>query len=217
MVVPQLYLLGAAGAKNLHSYVAGGGHLLVSYFSGVVDAHDAVHEEGLSGPLGKVLGVDVQEMAPLRAGERVTVEPAGDLLVAGFAADVWTEHVAVAADTEVVARFGDGPAAGEPALTCRTIGAGTAWYLATRPDPAGLTVVLDAVYAAAGIVAGRTLAADLDIVERRTAGDRFQFLVNNSVQDVVVATSGVELLTGAAVPDAGQEVPAGTVRVVRRG
>jgi len=215
VVVPQLYLLGARGAKNLNSYVAEGGHLLVSYFSGVVDAHDAVHPEGLSGPLGKVLGVDVQEMAPLRGDQWVTVEPTGDLLVADFTADVWTEHLAVGADTEVVARFRDGPAAGEPALTRRTIGAGTAWYLGTRPDSAGLTAVLDAVYKGAGIVPGRALPVDLDIVERRTGPDRFQFLVNNSGQDVLVATSGVELITGTVVPDAGQEVPAGAVRVVR--
>jgi len=216
VVVPQLYLLGARGAKNLRSYVAEGGHLLVSFFSGVVDANDAVHEEGLSGPLGRVLGVDLHEMAPLRAGEQVTVKPVDAALDSGFTADVWTEHLVVEGDTEVVARFTGGPAIGGPALTRRVVGGGTAWYLATRPDPAGLTAVLDAVYAAAGITPNRDLPVDLDLVERRTASDRFQFLVNNSAQDVVVGTSGVELLTGTAVPPAGQEVPAGSVRVVQR-
>jgi len=218
VVVPQLYLLGALAADNLHAYVAGGGHLLASYFSGAVDANDRVHPEGLSGPLGRVLGVDVQELAPLRADERVTVEPAAAaVLSATFTADVWTEHVAVVGDTDVVARFRDGPAAGEPALTRRIIGGGTAWYLATRPTPAGLMTVVDAVYAAAGIVPDRALPADLEVVERSSATDRFQFLVNHSEQDTVVATSGVELVTGTSVPGAGQNVPAGTVRVVRRG
>lgn len=217
MVVPQLYLLGALAADNLHAYVAGGGHLLASYFSGVVDAHDRVHPEGLSGPLGRVLGVDVQELAPLRIDERVTVEAADVALAATFTADVRTEHVAVVRDTNVVARFRDGPAAGEPALTRRTIGDGTAWYLATRPTTVGLMAVVDAVYAAAGIVPDRLLPADLEVVERSSATDRFQFLVNHWGQDVVVATSGVGLVIGTSVPDAGENVPAGAVRVVRRG
>jgi len=221
VVAPQLYLLGAAAAKNLQGYVAEGGSLLVSFFSGVVDAHDGVHPEGLSGPLGALLGVDVEEMAPLRADERAVVQPvvdgAGEAVVAGFTADVWTEHVVVADDTHVVARFGDGPAAGGPALTRRAVGDGTAWYLATRPDEAGLTAVMDAVYASSGIAPERDLPAQLEVVERRAGSDRFQFLVNHSEQDVVVGTSGVELVTGAVVPGTGQQVPAGAVRVVRRG
>jgi beta-galactosidase len=64
VIAPQLYLLEASAAKNLDAYVAGGGQLLVSYFSGIVDSTDAVHPQGLSGPLGDVLGVDVQEFAP---------------------------------------------------------------------------------------------------------------------------------------------------------
>ena len=75
---------------------------------------------------------------------------------------------------------------------------------------------MDAVYADAGIVPDRSLPADLDVVERSSATDRFQFLVNHSGQDAVVATSGVELVTGTPVPDSGQNVPAGSVRVVRR-
>ena len=37
-----------AAAKNLRRYVDGGGHLLVSYFSGIVDENDTVHPGGLS-------------------------------------------------------------------------------------------------------------------------------------------------------------------------
>jgi beta-galactosidase len=212
VIAPQLYLVGDRAAKHLGSYVAEGGHLLVSYFSGVVDANDGVHPQGLSGPLGEVLGVDVQEFAPLRAGDVVTV--AGS---PGFAADVWAEQLVPAADTEVLATFADGPTAGEPALTRRSLGSGTAWYLATRPDETGLAAVLSAVYAAAGLVPDRSSPPDLDVVERRGAGGRFQFLVNNSGVDAAVSTGGVELLTGTPVPaDRPHVVPAGAVHVIRR-
>lgn len=43
VVAPSAYLLAEAAAKNLHLYVEAGGHLLVSYFSGIVDENDTIH------------------------------------------------------------------------------------------------------------------------------------------------------------------------------
>ena len=80
----------------------------------------------------------------------------------------------------------------------------------------GLTAVVDAVHAAAGIVPDRALPADPEVVEHSGVTDRFQFLLNYSGQEAVVATGGVELVAGASAPDAGQNVPAGAVRAVRR-
>jgi beta-galactosidase len=216
VLAPQLYLLGAEAAKNLGSFVAEGGHLLVSYFSGVVDANDGVHPEGLSGPLGDVLGVDVEEFAPLRAGESVTLtmdEGSTD----GLHADVWSEHLRVRPGTEVLGRFADGPAAGGAALTRRELGQGTAWYLATRLADGDLAAVLDLVYAAAGLTATRDLPPGLDVVDRWSGRTRYRFLVNNGAHAAQVPTGpGHELLTDGPVPPAGVlDVPAGAVRVVR--
>jgi beta-galactosidase len=211
VVAPQLYLVGAQAAKNLESFVLEGGQLLVSYFSGVVDAHDGVHPEGLSGPLGRVLGVDVEEFAPLRADERVHV----DLGAGGsrLLADVWAEHVVVDPGTEVLGRFADGPASGRPALTRRAVGAGSAWYLATRPDSAGLRQVLDLVGADAGVQPRRDLPDDFDVVDRTDGSTRFRFLVNGSGLDVTVDGMGEELVTGRRT-DGRVTVPAGAVRVL---
>jgi beta-galactosidase len=44
VVVPALYLMTEAAGNNLTEYVENGGTLVVSYFSGIVDEHDAVHE-----------------------------------------------------------------------------------------------------------------------------------------------------------------------------
>ena len=43
VVVPSLYLISPESVANLRQYVANGGALLVSYFSGVVDQNDAVY------------------------------------------------------------------------------------------------------------------------------------------------------------------------------
>ena len=148
VIVPQMYLLDEEAAENLRGYVQNGGHLVVSYFSGVVDRNDAVHPQGLSGPLGEVLGIEVKEFAPLTAGTTVRLS----LADVSLTADVWTDRLAVTgSDTDVVARFVDGPAAGGPAVTRRRLGDGEAWYLATRLDVDALATVLEPLYDRAGL------------------------------------------------------------------
>ena len=51
----------------------------------------------------------------------------------------------------MVRTFADGDLAGWPALTRRPVGAGAAWYLATRLDADGLQGVTDALIAEAGL------------------------------------------------------------------
>jgi beta-galactosidase len=43
VIAPSLYLVGPDAAANLAAYVRGGGHLVVSYFSGIVDDNDTVY------------------------------------------------------------------------------------------------------------------------------------------------------------------------------
>ena len=65
VVVPALYLMTEAAGNNLRAYAENGGTLVVSYFSGIVDEHDAVHEGAYPGALRDVLGLTVEEFPPL--------------------------------------------------------------------------------------------------------------------------------------------------------
>ncbi|WP_433040941.1 beta-galactosidase [Dactylosporangium sp. CS-033363] len=158
VVAPSLYLTTAAGAKNLDAYVTGGGTLLVSYFSGVVDANDTVHPGAHPGALRDLLGVTVEEYLPLRRDQRVTLSD-------GTVADVWAEDLAADA-AEVVLTYADGPAAGQPATTRKAHGRGTAWYVSTRPDPAGLRRLLAPVLAEAGLAGSPDLPDTVEVVRR---------------------------------------------------
>ena len=210
VVVPQMYLVDEHSAQNLRSYVERGGRLLVSYFTGVVDRTDTVHAEGLAGPLGDVLGISVKEFAPLTAGETVHLRLADGYL----SADVWVDRLAVTgSDTEVVARFVDGPAADKPAITRRPLGAGEAWYLATRLDVDALATVLAPLYDSAGLP--RTAAPeDMEIVTRTGDAGRFRVIVNHSSSPAAVPGEGVDAVTGTWV-EPGATVPAGGVLVLR--
>ncbi|NEC50045.1 beta-galactosidase, partial [Actinospica acidiphila] len=147
VVVPALYLTTEAAGDNLRRYVEGGGTLVVSYFSGIVDEHDAVHEGPYPGALRDVLGLTVEEFSPLLEGERVRLTGPGG---AELEADVWTEFV-VPRGAETVWTYADGLTAGRPAVTRHRLGEGTAWYVSTRLGTAGLATVLARAAEDAGV------------------------------------------------------------------
>src|SRR5690606_42123486 len=126
VVVPTLYLCTDETADALRAYVEGGGHLLVTYVSWIVDENDHVRLGGYPGAFRDLLGVRTEEFAPLLPGVTVTLDD-------GSTADVWTELLE-ARDAEVVARYTDGPLPGTPAITRRAVGDGVAGYLATWRD-----------------------------------------------------------------------------------
>ncbi|MGW1208720.1 beta-galactosidase [Streptomyces sp. NPDC002499] len=212
VVVPALYLMTEAAGNNLKEYVEHGGTLVVSYFSGIVDQHDAVHEGPVPGALRDVLGLTVEEFAPLPAGESTRITgPDGSEL----SGDVWTEFV-VPHGADTVWTYADGPAADHPAVTRHRLGEGTAWYVSTRLGAEGLDALLGWASEDARLAPPADLPPDVEVVRRTGESGRFVFAINHTVSDVKVPldASGTELLTGERA--AGRlAVPAGAVRVLR--
>ncbi|MER5177504.1 beta-galactosidase [Streptomyces sp. NPDC002896] len=212
VVVPALYLATEAAGRNLRAYVENGGTLVVSYFSGIVDEHDAVHEGPYPGVLRDVLGLTVEEFSPLLQGEQVRITAADGSELSG---DVWTEFVTPrGADT--VWTYADGLAAGGPAVTRNRLGEGTAWYVSTRLAPRDLDVLLGWACEDARIAPRADLPRDVEVVTRSGESGRYLFVINHTASDakVPLEAHGTELLTGERA--AGRlAVPAGAVRVVR--
>lgn len=208
VIAPAQYLLSTADAAHLNDYVASGGTLVVSYFSAVVDEHDAVHAGGFAAPLEPSLGLTVEEHLPLREGVVADIEFDG----VRYPADVWQEDL-VLSGAEQRAVFADGPAAGSPAVTRHAHGAGTGWYVACRPDAAGLQAIMSAVYADAGL-APAGWPAGVEVVARRGADADYTVAINHTDADVSLAISGTDLVTGA-VSHGTLKVTGGDVAVVR--
>lgn len=194
VVVPASYLLTAAAGANLTRFVADGGTLVVSFFSGAVDEHDAVHPGGFAAPLHDVLGVGVEEYLPLRADESVAVELGAALGGGTVRADVWAEHLTID-DAEVAATYTDGPAAGMAAVTHKAHGAGHAWYISTRFDVAALAPVMHAAYAQAGIERSG-LPDDVEVVRRRGEEVDHVVVLNHTRDAHDVAVAGTDLASG---------------------
>ena len=102
-------------------------------------------------------------------------------------AELWQRIVTVH-DADVLSRFGDGFAAGGPAVTCRR-GTGSAWYVATQPT----TAVLDEIVARVLDDAGVTGLIDepTDGVEAVRRGD-LMFLFNHTTRPVMVSVGSTQ-------------------------
>ncbi|MFD0597411.1 beta-galactosidase trimerization domain-containing protein [Catellatospora coxensis] len=211
VVAPMLHMVTEAVAKDLRGYAEAGGHLVTTYFSGIVDEHDHVWLGGHPGALRDLLGVRVEEFAPLLDHETVTLDD-------GLSATLWTERVQVTGpDVAVLSCYTTGEHAGHPAVTRRTVGEGSAAYVSTRLGSRGLTAVLDGLARAAGVTSELPLESrgDVELTVRRRGAERFAFLVNRTDRPLTVSDLPGEPLLGARSTQGELPLPARGVRVVR--
>ncbi|MEU1972724.1 beta-galactosidase [Microbacterium sp. NPDC019599] len=211
VIAPAQYMLTRADAENLNAYVAQGGTLLVSFFSAIVDEHDAVHEGGFVAPLTPSLGIRVEEFLPLREGDSCGVAWRGEASGV-LRADAWSEDVVIDG-AEVVATYVDGPGAGKPAITRKSHGDGVGWYVSTRLDAEGLAALARAVYQDAGVTPAG-LPEGVEVVTRRSADAEFVVVVNHRDEAVRLPATGTELITGRVLEGAAEVAPGG-VAVIR--
>ncbi|MFJ6453971.1 beta-galactosidase [Paenarthrobacter sp. NPDC091669] len=214
VVAPQLYLLSDAGAENLSSFVRGGGHLLVSAFTDVVDQDDALREGGYQIGLREVLGVTVEDfgalIAPSIGGGQWSV---GDSIPGGSATGPGQSHASVTGPfgsirgeyfceevrvlgADIRGTFTDGRLKGAAALTQQAHGTGRAIYLATIPDDAGMRRVTAWSLAEAGVQPELSgLSPWVEVVRR---GDVLT-VINHGSEPEGVPVNGHDVLSGEPV------------------
>ncbi|MFE5672226.1 beta-galactosidase [Agromyces sp. NPDC056523] len=207
-IAPLLYLVREADAAALTSFVEAGGHLLAGPFTDVVDEFDRFRDGGFATQLGPLCGIRIEDFgalvpvdapagtpgerqAPFR-GERGEVGATAET-IAGTGTLLAEEVRLVAEDARVEASFTDGRRAGDPALTVRAVGAGSARYLATIPDEAGVQAVVDRLLATTGVepvVAG--LPAHVEAARR----GRLLTVINHGGPAVTIEIDGVDAVSG---------------------
>jgi beta-galactosidase len=206
VVVPMLYLVNDQDAQAIARYVEQGGAVVVTYFSGIVEQNDHVRLGGYPGAFRELLGVRVEEFAPLLPDDRVSLSD-------GSTGTRWSE-CGRSTTAEVLARFTSGVAAGSPALTVNEHGSGRAWYVATELDQPGLAALVDALLTERGIAPTiEGLPAGVEAVRREHDERSWLFVLNHTDVGVDVPVTGHDVLADAAVHGA-LTVGPGSVAVV---
>ena len=154
IVLPVGYLLRAAQARAIAERVRAGATLVATFFSGVVDENDRVHEGGAPGPLRDVLGITIEEFeafpSEVQQGVRFT-SPIGTLAAnVDYRASLMCERIWLSS-AKSLAQYTEAFYRGDAAITLNAYGEGTAYYLGTRLDEPDLTAFFGAVAAKHGI------------------------------------------------------------------
>ncbi|WP_309129783.1 beta-galactosidase [Microbacterium sp.] len=220
VVVAGLYMMSQELADKIVDAVERGTHLLVTYFSGIVDSDDHVWLGGYPGALRETLGVRVEEFTPLRAGESVRMQVTDRH--PGVAEDeltgsVWAERLRNTT-AESLAVYSDPALDGAPAITVRdAVGptGGSAWYISTHLAPPSLAAVVGEFCRVARIrPAARVRGSHVEVIRRRGDDRSYLFAINHSPKEAFVDAAGTDLLTGEAFTGRIPLRP-GDVRVIR--
>lgn len=218
LIVPCLYLTTEAASRKFESFVKAGGQLIVTYFSGIVDAADHVHLGGYPGPLRELLGITVDEWRVPADDTPFEIKLSNDAgLKASYEGTFWTETV-FPKTAEVIGRFADGESAGYPAITRNTYGKGSAWYLATDFEPDFYLNLVEMIGNSVGINAPIDSPEGVEVRERHTDSCRYLFCLNHTNQFKTLqlgAIRGHELITDTAINSDSLMIPADDVRIIR--
>ena len=206
VVVPCLYTVSDAQAASIAAAAEAGAQVVVTYFSGIVDQQEHVRLGGYPGAFRELLGVQVEEFFPLQEGDAVHLDD-------GSTASTWTEMLHPRG-AKTIATYEDGPVAGVPAITRHDVGEGTAWYVATSLEPAGVARMVGLVCEEAGLAPMRGVPPGVEVVRRSGEGRSYLFVMNHTTEPVEVPAEGFDLRHNQAVQSS-VLVTAGGVVVIR--
>lgn len=192
VVAPALHMLKGDVAQRLAAVAERGGSVVTTFLSGRVDENDNAFLMDVPGPLGKLMGVRIDEWD---AREPEFVNPVrfadGTLCEARLLFEL-----VIPQGAEVMGTYEADFYAGTPAVTRNACGAGFGWYVAANLDEQGVSWVIRQVLDHHGLVGSYP---GLETATRVTPdGTTILFLLNHGTEAVsaVAQAGGQNLLTG---------------------
>jgi beta-galactosidase len=129
VVAPMLYMLKPGVAESLSAFVANGGTLVSTYYTGYVNESDLVFEDGYLAPLRHLFGIEVEEIDAFYPDEAFAINGFDRKFHGHTLCEIVHPRGA-----EVLATVSEVFYAGSPALTRNVFGRGQAYYVAGRAD-----------------------------------------------------------------------------------
>jgi beta-galactosidase len=207
IIAPMLYMLKPGVAEKLTEFVASGGTLVSTYWSGIVDENDLTFLGGWPGNgLRSVFGIWDEELDTLTSSERnsVLMVEGNELGMSGayearnYISLIHTEGA------QILAKFAADFYVGKPALTVNHFGEGSAYYVASRNDDRFLDDLMGSIVKKIGIsaVIPTSLPEGVTTQMRSDGENRFIFVMNFNPVEIVVSLkdlSYIDVLTGEMV------------------
>ncbi|KAB7788414.1 beta-galactosidase [Bifidobacterium leontopitheci] len=221
-VLPSVYLLSEATSRRVRDYVANGGRLFVTYYTGLADENDHIWLGGYPGSIRDVVGVRVEEFYPM--GDDLPGTPDRLALDNGTTAHDFADVITSTADSaRVLASYQSEPwigMNGVPAIVVNDFGDGRSAYVGCRLGREGLAKSLPAMLEALGLEELKGDGRVLRVERTDEAGDRhFEFLFNRTHDPVTVSAEGeivVASLADAQAEDGNVTIAPNGVVVVKR-
>ena len=204
VVLPSVYLLSEETTRRVRGYVAGGGRLVVTYYTGISDEKDHVWLGGYPGSIRDVVGVRVEEFMPM--GDDFTGVPDRlELSNGAVAHDIADVIGSVDGTATVLETFKDDPWTGmdgAPAIVAHTFGEGRSVYVGARLGRDGIALSLPEILDSLGMAeAGGNDGRVLHVEREGADGSRFVFSFNRTHETVRVPVEGEVVVSSFADVD----------------
>lgn len=176
LVAPFQYVMTLQLAEKFSSYVANGGHLVLTMRTGVKnDDNTCMTELPLPGILGKVAGVTVEEYDCL-VDTNVKVICDQNM----YTGRIWSDVLTTAPETETIAEYASEFYKGRACVTAATYGKGVCYYIGTEPDDALMDVLCNKMVSRALVQTLGKAEPDVELTVRETNTNKWFFALNHS-------------------------------------
>lgn len=195
LVAPMLYLLQPETAGKLKEFVAGGGQLLATYFTGYVDDNQLCYLGGFPGDgLSELFGIISEEIDTFYPSDRNGIRFADgeEWEVKDYA------EILQVKDAQILGTYTEDYYQGMAAVTCKEYGKGKAYYVAARSCPERMRSLFVRMLSDAGVPVRET-AENVEVHVRSGEEGIYEFYLNHGPETVVKGVSGRDLVTGEAV------------------
>lgn len=197
LIVPMMYLCRPEQAKRLQEYVEQGGCLIATYLSAYVDENLLCHLGGFPGcGMSELFGIRASELDTLYPTDRNHLDWNGKNYEILDYCEILKEEGA-----EILASYQDDFYKGSPALTRRTVGSGTAIYVACRTEQSFVDDFISEICQTQKLSCIHNLAAGTQYHLRRNEAQDFHFYLNFTDQEqtidghIIPPVSGIEITT----------------------
>ncbi len=211
VIAPMLFMFRNGIEEKLRDFVAQGGTLLMTYFSGVVDESGLAFLGDAPHGLTDVLGIRATELDAIYPQDEQKIVFPDKASYAVTELCELTENIGA----ETIAEYGADFYAGMPCLTRHPFGRGIACYLAAKPEQAALNAIYG--HMAEALSLRHALAEQLlqGVVATERSGTAF--VQNYSGQPQTIALQGTyqELISGETLSGS-RKLPVNGVWILKK-